>query len=122
MLRRVELPDCIRKMPSQLSGGQRKRVGLARALILEPQLVLYDEPTAGLDPPTARGVCDLIRRMRDELAVTEIVVTHEMEYAFHVADRVAMLHGGRIRVAGSPDELRASTDPVVRGFLGSWSR
>jgi phospholipid/cholesterol/gamma-HCH transport system ATP-binding protein len=118
-LQRVNLkPETAGKMPSELSGGMKKRVGLARALALEPEVLLYDEPTTGLDPVTAGVVDDLIRSTQRALGVTSIVVTHDMASAFKVADRFAFLYEGRIIFTGTPDALRACDDPRVRAFIG----
>ena len=103
--------------PSSLSGGMRKRVGIARAIALKPRLLLYDEPTSGLDPVTADVINRLVRRLQRETGVSSIVVTHDMQSAYMIADRVALLHQGRIRFAGTPDELRRARDPVVRQFV-----
>ncbi|MFW6078416.1 MAG: ATP-binding cassette domain-containing protein, partial [Gemmatimonadota bacterium] len=100
-----------------LSGGQRKRVGLARAIAFRPTYLLYDEPTTGLDPVTTAVIDRLIRKMDRELGVTSLVVTHNMESAYRISNRVAMLHEGRIRYVGTPDELRAVEDPIVRAFI-----
>jgi phospholipid/cholesterol/gamma-HCH transport system ATP-binding protein len=116
-LRLVELEGFGARMPGELSGGQRKRVGLARAIVTRPKYLLYDEPTTGLDPVTTAVIDRLILRMREELGVTSMVVTHDMASAYRVADRIAMLHAGRIRYAGTPDEIREADDPVVRGFI-----
>ncbi|TVR60507.1 MAG: ABC transporter ATP-binding protein [Gemmatimonadales bacterium] len=116
-LRLVDLEGYGDRAPSELSGGQRKRAGIARAIATRPQYLLYDEPTTGLDPVTRAMIDQLILRMSDELGVTGIVITHDMDSAFRVADRFAMLHNGRCRFQGSPDEIRASQDPVVRGFI-----
>jgi phospholipid/cholesterol/gamma-HCH transport system ATP-binding protein len=116
-LRLVGLVDRGRSMPADLSGGQRKRVAIARAIVLGPELVLYDEPTTGLDPPRADLINRLIGRLRDELGVTGIVVTHDIAGAFGVADRMTMLLDGRTIFAGTPDELRGADDPRVRRFL-----
>jgi phospholipid/cholesterol/gamma-HCH transport system ATP-binding protein len=105
------------KMPVNLSGGMRKRVALARALINEPRCMLYDEPTAGLDPIVADSIDVLIRRLQRKLGVTSIVVTHDMKSAFAIADHVALLHEGQCYFYGSCDQLRASTDPVIRDFV-----
>lgn len=113
----VDLDDVEGKAPSELSGGMRKRVGLARAIATEPGYLLYDEPTTGLDPVTITVIDRLIMRMKDELGVTGVVVTHDMESAYRVSDRIAMLHEGRIRVVGTPDEIRGTDDPVVRSFI-----
>ena len=113
----VELEGFEDRLPSEISGGQRKRVGLARGIATRPQYVLYDEPTTGLDPVTTTVIDRLILRTRDELQVTSIVVTHDMNSAFRVADRIGMLHEGRVRFIGTPDEIRATEDPVVKGFV-----
>ncbi len=116
-LRLVDLEGYGDRAPAELSGGQRKRAGIARAIATRPQYLLYDEPTTGLDPVTRAMIDQLILRMSEELGVTGIVITHDMDSAFRVADRFAMLHNGRCRFHGSPDEIRASEDPVVRGFI-----
>lgn len=113
----VGLGGAEEKMPSELSGGMRKRAGMARAIVHEPKLLLYDEPTTGLDPIIAHHVDDLIVRMREELGVSSIVISHDIEGAMRVADRVALLHEGVIIARGSPEEISASTDPMVRQFL-----
>ncbi len=105
------------RLPSELSGGQRKRAGIARAIAPRPSYILYDEPTTGLDPLTRAVIDELIIRMREEFEVTGIVITHDMESAFRVGDRMTMLYEGRSRFAGTPDELRAVDDPVVRAFI-----
>jgi phospholipid/cholesterol/gamma-HCH transport system ATP-binding protein len=112
----VELRESGGKLPSQLSGGMRKRVGIARAIALKPRYILYDEPTTGLDPVTAAVMDQLIIRTRD-LGVTGLVVTHDMRSAFSVGDRLAMLHDGVIRQVGSVREMQGSHDPVVRQFI-----
>lgn len=119
MLAKVEMVGTESKMPAELSGGMRKRVGIARALALDPSLILYDEPTAGLDPLTARTVDDLILRLRDDLGVTSIVVTHDLDSAFRLADRLAVMEAGRLVAEGRTDEIRASTQPFVRRFLAT---
>ena len=113
----VELEEFETRMPGQLSGGQRKRVGLARAIATRPKYLLYDEPTTGLDPVTTTVIDELILKMARELAVTGIVVTHDMKSAYHVAQRIAMLYEGRIRFVGTPQEVQSSSDPIVRGFV-----
>ena len=113
----VEMDGFSERLPAQLSGGQRKRVGLARAIATRPKYLLYDEPTTGLDPVTTAVIDHLILKMRNELQVSSIVVTHDMTSAYRVADRVAMLHRGRIRFTGTPAEVRAVDDPIVRGFV-----
>jgi phospholipid/cholesterol/gamma-HCH transport system ATP-binding protein len=105
------------RMPGQLSGGQRKRVGLARAIATRPKYLLYDEPTTGLDPVTTAVIDGLIQKMRNELNVTSVVVTHDMKSAYRIADRIAMLDKGRIRFVGTPAETQAADDPVVRAFV-----
>jgi phospholipid/cholesterol/gamma-HCH transport system ATP-binding protein len=105
------------KIPSELSGGMRKRVGIARAIVSRPQILLYDEPVTGLDPVNATVVHRLIARLAGELGVTSIIVTHDIEGALPISDRVAMLDHGEIRFVGTPDEFRASRDPLVRAFL-----
>ena len=104
-------------MPVSLSGGMKKRVGLARSIIRQPSCVLYDEPTSGLDPVVSDSINRLIRRLQERFNMTSIVVTHDMKSAFHVADRIAYLHEGRIYFDGSPAELQQSSDPLIRDFL-----
>lgn len=116
-LARVDMTGFEDRLPNQLSGGQRKRVGLARAVATRPKYLLYDEPTTGLDPITTAVIDELIQRMARELSVTSIVITHDMKSAFRVADRIAMLHQGRIRFSGTPEETRSARDPVVRAFV-----
>jgi phospholipid/cholesterol/gamma-HCH transport system ATP-binding protein len=113
----VGLPDTQDMMPSELSGGMKKRVALARAIAGEPDVVLYDEPTTGLDPITTRRIDDLIRSVQRRLGLTSIVVTHDLESAFLVSDRIAMLHDGRIRAIDDVNALRRSRDPVIRAFV-----
>lgn len=113
----VELSGYGDRFPSQLSGGQKKRAGLARAIATKPKYLLYDEPTTGLDPVTTTVIDRLILRMGDELGVTGVVITHDMQSAYRVADRIAMLYDGRIRFEGTPEEFRACEDPVVKGFV-----
>jgi phospholipid/cholesterol/gamma-HCH transport system ATP-binding protein len=112
----VELAGTEDKYPSELSGGMRKRVGIARAIALKPRYILYDEPTSGLDPVTSAVMDQLMVRTRD-LGVTGLVVTHDMRSAFFVGDRIAMLHEGRIRQVGTKAELEATDDPVVKQFI-----
>ena len=112
----VELSGTEDKYPAELSGGMRKRVGIARAIALKPRYILYDEPTSGLDPVTSAVIDQLMVRTRD-LGVTGLVVTHDMRSAFCVGNRIAMLYEGRIRQVGTKAELQASTDPVVRQFI-----
>jgi len=116
-LRLVELEGVEERFPAELSGGMRKRVGIARAIALRPRYILYDEPTTGLDPVTTTAIDDLMVRAREELGATSVVVTHDLRSAFAVADRIAFLHEGRIRQVGSTAEIRATTDPMVREFI-----
>lgn len=116
-LRLVDLEGYGERYPAELSGGQRKRAGLARAIATRPKYVLYDEPTTGLDPVTTALIDRLILRLREELSVTSIVITHNLESAYRVGDRIAMLHDGVIRFEGSPDDVRRTDDPVVRAFV-----
>ena len=113
----VDLPGTENKKPSELSGGMKKRVGLARAIVYQPQIVLYDEPTTGLDPIVSDSIDQLIIRVRDRLKVTTVVVTHEMRSARRVGQRILMLHDKKIHFSGTPDEIFNSTDPVVRHFI-----
>jgi phospholipid/cholesterol/gamma-HCH transport system ATP-binding protein len=113
----VELPGTENKKPSELSGGMRKRVGLARAIVYQPQIVLYDEPTTGLDPIVSDSIDKLILRVRDRFKVTSVVVTHDMRSARRVGQRILMLHNKKIYVTGTPDEIFNSEDPVVRQFI-----
>ena len=117
LLRDVGLPGIEKRMPSELSGGMRRRVGLARALATKPEIVLYDEPTSGLDPVTAAAIDDLIVSTRDRNHVTSLVVSHDMSSILRIADRVMMIYDGTMQFLGTPDELRASADPVVRQFV-----
>jgi phospholipid/cholesterol/gamma-HCH transport system ATP-binding protein len=116
-LEMVDLPSTQNKKPAELSGGMRKRVGLARAIVYEPQIVLYDEPTTGLDPIVSDSIDKLIMRVRDQLKVTSIVVTHDMRSARRVGNHVLMLHDKKIYANCTPEKLFASTDPVVRQFV-----
>ena len=113
----VGLPGTEDLYPSQLSGGMAKRVGLARAIALSPEILLYDEPTSGLDPVVASVVDELIMQMRDKLGVTSIVVSHNLPSVFRISDRIAMIHEGRVRASGTPAEIQATDDPVVRQFI-----
>jgi phospholipid/cholesterol/gamma-HCH transport system ATP-binding protein len=113
----VDLEGLGDRLPAELSGGQRKRAGIARAIATRPKYLLYDEPTTGLDPVTRTVIDQLILRMREELGVTGVVITHDMESAYRVASRVALLHDGRCRFNGTPEELRNSEDPIVKGFI-----
>jgi len=113
----VDLPGVQSKFPAELSGGMRKRVGIARSVALRPKYMLYDEPTTGLDPVTSAVIDDLMVRMRDKLGVTSIVITHDMRSAYTVGTRIAMLYQGRVRQVGTVDEIQHTADPVVRQFI-----
>jgi len=113
----VGLAGAGQKKPAELSGGMRKRAGLARAVVGTPKYLLYDEPTTGLDPIRADTINDLILRLRDRFHVTGVAVTHDMASAYKIADRIAMLHEGKIHVVGTPKEIQASADPIVQQFI-----
>ena len=113
----VHMADAEKKYPAELSGGMKKRAGLARAIIREPEIILYDEPTAGLDPIIAGTINELILEMQERLKVTSILVTHDMSSCFKVADRMAMLLEGRIYRLGTPDELKGLGDPILDQFI-----
>ncbi len=117
VLEMVDLPGTEEKKPSELSGGMRKRVGLARAIIYEPQIVLYDEPTTGLDPIVSDSIDKLMLRVRDRLDVTSVVVTHDMRSARRVGQRIMMLHDKKIHATGTAEEIFNSQDPIVRRFI-----
>jgi phospholipid/cholesterol/gamma-HCH transport system ATP-binding protein len=116
-LEAVGMPGAEALMPAELSGGMRKRVGVARGIALEPRAILYDEPTTGLDPANQRRISELIRSLQRRLRVTSVVVTHELELCFAVSDRVALLKRGRIAAVGGAEEIRRSDDPDVVAFL-----
>ena len=113
----VGLREHAEKMPSELSGGMKKRAGLARAIALDPKILFYDEPSAGLDPVTSAEIDQLILDLNTKLGVTSVVVTHEMDSAFRIADRMVLLDRGKFIVSGTPEEMRDSTDPLVRQFV-----
>jgi phospholipid/cholesterol/gamma-HCH transport system ATP-binding protein len=117
----VDLDGIEEKKPAELSGGMRKRVGLARAIIYQPEIVLYDEPTTGLDPIVADSIDQLIVRVRDRLKVTSVAVTHDMRSASRIGQRIMMLHEGRIHFTGTPEETFKSTDPIVHRFVNGIS-
>ncbi len=117
MLRLVGLPGTQEKMPGELSGGMRKRVGLARALILEPEIVLFDEPTSGLDPIMADAIDTLIQETQEASRRTYVVISHDVRATFKIAHYIAMLYEGRIIAAGTPDQLRANPNPILAQFL-----
>ena len=118
----VGMPDTQKMLPSELSGGMKKRVALSRALAMEPRIVLYDEPTSGLDPVMTMTISRLIRKTQEQLGLTSVLVTHDMESAFFAADRIAMLDKGKIVQIGTPDEIRQSKNPVVYAFVHGLER
>lgn len=120
-LEMVDLAGTQEKKPAELSGGMRKRVGLARAIIYQPEIVLYDEPTTGLDPIVADSIDQLIVRIREQMAVTTVAVTHDMRSARRIGQRILMLHNGRVHFTGTPDETFQSKDPVVYRFVNGIS-
>jgi phospholipid/cholesterol/gamma-HCH transport system ATP-binding protein len=113
----VDLPGVADRFPAELSGGMRKRVGIARAVALRPKYILYDEPTTGLDPVTSAVIDQLMLRMQQQLGVTSVVITHDMRSAYTVGTRIAMLYDGKVRQVGTVEEIRQTTDPVVRQFI-----
>src|SRR3989338_34138 len=113
----VGLKDIEDKKPAELSGGMRKRVGLARAICVRPKIMLYDEPTTGVDPIMGDSINDLIVELHNKLKVTSIAVTHDMTSAYKIADKIAMLYNGRIIISGTPDEVKNSKDPIVQQFI-----
>lgn len=113
----VDLEGVAGRFPAELSGGMRKRVGIARAIALKPRYILYDEPTTGLDPVTASVINQLMVRTREKLGATSIVVTHDMNSAYTVGDRIAMLYKGAVRQVGTVDQIRRTHDPIVRQFI-----
>jgi phospholipid/cholesterol/gamma-HCH transport system ATP-binding protein len=117
MLEVIELEGEENKMPVNLSGGMKKRVGLARSIIRRPSCVLYDEPTAGLDPVVSDSINHLIRRLQERYRITSIVVTHDMKSAFHIGDHIAYLHEGRIYFYGTTAEIKRTNDPIIQSFL-----
>lgn len=117
MLDLVGLPGTQDLYPAELSGGMKKRVGLARAIAVNPKIVLYDEPTAGLDPIMSRNISRLIKKTQEQLHVTSVLVTHDMQSAFYAADRVAMLYEGHIVAIGTAEEMKNSTNPIVKAFI-----
>ena len=116
-LKLVGMADARDKMPAELSGGMRKRIGLARGIIMDPELILYDEPSAGLDPVISSVIDELIIELSEKIGATSVIVTHEMGSAFKIATRLAMLFKGRIIAEGTPEEFKNSTDPVVKQFI-----
>jgi len=129
LLERIEESLCLvdlcgigNLMPSELSGGMKKRVALARAICIKPQIILYDEPTTGVDPITADSINELIKNLHDKLKVTSIVVTHDMKSAYKIADRIAMMYQGKIIAEGNPSEIENSDNPVVHQFVNGLSK
>lgn len=118
----VELCGIDRLMPSELSGGMKKRVAIARALCVKPEIILYDEPTTGVDPITADSINELIRSLHDKLKVTSIVVTHDMKSAYRIADKIAMLYQGKIIAEGSAEEIQQTNHPVVYQFINGLAK
>lgn len=117
LLEMVGMPGTQHLMPAELSGGMKKRVGLARALAMQPQVVFYDEPTSGLDPVMTMTISRLMRKTQQALGVTSLLVTHDMESAYYAADRIAMLYKGKIVQIGTPDEIKNSKNPIVYAFV-----
>src|SRR6266404_1781123 len=115
----VDLKDAQDKMPNELSGGMKKRVAIARALVIEPQLILYDEPTSELDPLSAVVIAEEILRLKERIHVTSLVVSHDRDLAFGVADRIAVINDGRILAIGTPDEVKRKPDPLIQKFLNA---
>lgn len=113
----VGMPGTEELMPAELSGGMKKRVGLARALAMQPQIVFYDEPTSGLDPVMTMTISRLIRKTQQQLGVTSILVTHDMESAYVAADRIAMLYKGKIAALGTVEEIQNSENPIIKAFI-----
>jgi len=113
----VGLSGIEKLMPAELSGGMRKRVGLARAICMDPQIVLYDEPTTGVDPIMGDAINDLIRDLHDKLKITSVAVTHDMSSAYKIADRIAMLYEGKIIEIGTPDQIKNTKNPIVKQFI-----
>jgi ABC-type transport system involved in resistance to organic solvents, ATPase component len=109
-------------MPHELSGGMKKRVGLARAIAYRPEIMLYDEPSTGIDPIRADAINEMINKFKKEMGMTSIVITHDLASAFRVADRMAMLYGGRIIEVGTPEEIRSSSNPIVQQFIRGEAR
>ncbi|MFA6358330.1 MAG: ATP-binding cassette domain-containing protein [Candidatus Omnitrophota bacterium] len=108
--------------PSELSGGMKKRVALARAICIRPEIILYDEPTTGVDPITADSINGLIRSLHDKLKVTSLVVTHDMKSAYHIADKIAMMYKGKIILEGTPVQIQNTADPIVHQFINGFSK
>jgi phospholipid/cholesterol/gamma-HCH transport system ATP-binding protein len=121
-LEMVGLQEAASKSPAELSGGMRKRVGLARAIAEDPEILLYDEPTTGLDPITSDMINDMIVELNEKLNVTSVAVTHDMRSAYKIADRMVMLYGGNVEIDGTPDEIENTDNEVVRQFVTGSAR
>ncbi|MCX7678368.1 MAG: ATP-binding cassette domain-containing protein [Spirochaetes bacterium] len=116
-LRILQLTDARNKMPAEISGGMKKRAALARVLVRNPEIILYDEPTAGLDPVMSRMIDELVRQMQRDFGVTSVVVTHEMQSAYYIADRIAMLYKGELIACDVPENIKSSKNPIVQQFI-----
>lgn len=116
-LKILSIENAVNKFPSELSGGMKKRVAIARALVMEPQLILYDEPTSELDPLMSATIAEIIATLKDQISVTTIVVSHDRDLALTISDRIAIIHQGKLRAVEKPNELRANQDQVIRDFL-----
>jgi phospholipid/cholesterol/gamma-HCH transport system ATP-binding protein len=116
-LRILSIENAVHKLPAELSGGMKKRVAIARALVMEPQVILYDEPTSELDPVMAATIAEIIATLKEQFSVTSVVVSHDRDLAFAIADRIAVLHQGRLIAVQTPAELRENRDPIIREFL-----
>lgn len=116
-LKKLQLTDARNKMPAEISGGMKKRAALARVLVRNPEIILYDEPTAGLDPVMSRMIDELVRQMQKDFGVTSVVVTHDMESAYYIADRIAMLYKGEIIACDTPEKIKNSQNPIVQQFI-----
>jgi phospholipid/cholesterol/gamma-HCH transport system ATP-binding protein len=113
----VELTGMESKMPSEISGGMKKRVGLARALVTDPKIVLFDEPTSGLDPITENSITDLIKKTHKAKQITYVMISHDIDFTLAVADKIAMLYKGKIYAEGTPAQFKASKDPLIFGYV-----
>ena len=122
MLQRLSLPGIEDTMPSELSGGMKKRVGVARAIMLQPKIMLFDEPESGLDPITTTSIGELIMEMRDEFGITCLVISHNLQNTMHIGDRISMLYKGQIIATGSAEELKENPDPILQQFLHGESK
>jgi phospholipid/cholesterol/gamma-HCH transport system ATP-binding protein len=121
ILERLNLNDIMHRMPGEISAGQRKRVGLARAIVMKPDIMIYDEPTTGQDPLRTRDIDDMIQQTQERFDITSVVISHDMASTFRIGHMITMLYQGRIVAFGSPAELRASPDPHVQRFIHAGS-